>query len=62
MTMTPTPFIAWWRQLNAALECRGEPEALYGEARDAFALYPSRTVSPWEPRVLNRIVNARKPL
>ena len=55
-------FLDWWQKLNAALVARSEPEALYGEARDWFEYRPNwHNLDPGEPRIINRIVNARKP-
>ena len=32
-----TPFMVYWKAINAALEEQGLPELPYGEARDLFA-------------------------
>jgi hypothetical protein len=47
----------FWKKLNAALAVRGEPDALYGEAR---AWFESRAVSAVDERLVNQVVNARK--
>lgn len=52
-------FIAFWAALNAALATRGEPEALYGEAR---AWYRERVVPAVDARMLNQVINARRPI
>jgi len=55
-------FLEWWRKLNVALACRGEPEALHGEAYRWFTSVPNmRNLEPSEDRVINRIINERKP-
>lgn len=52
-------FLDWWKALNAELAARNEPEALHGEARDWFAW---RYVKFIDERLVNRVINARKPL
>lgn len=63
MPMPETPFITWWRKLNVALACHGQPEALFGEAHNWFGYRPNwRNLEPSEPRIINQIINARKPV
>jgi len=43
--MTESPFVRFWRELNAALDVLGVPHAGNGKARDAFeALGASRAI------------------
>lgn len=59
------PFHTFWRKLNIAFTVRSEPEALYGEARDWYdwtrANRPAR-VGEVDESLVNRAINARKPL
>ena len=56
-------FLEWWKRLNVALTIRGEPEALYGEAKDWYDFRPGwQHQEPSNPEILNRIINQRKPL
>jgi hypothetical protein len=52
-------FLTFWEKLNVALAIRGEPEALYGEAR---AWYRERVVPAVDDRMVNQVINHRKPL
>lgn len=52
-------FLAFWRRLNFMLDYRGEPEALHDEAR---YWYDWRPVKHVDERLVNRVINARKPL
>lgn len=54
-----TTFIDWWNALNIALAARGEPEALWQEAR---AWWEWRPVKFIDERLINRVINDRKPL
>lgn len=55
-------FMGWWAKLNAALARRDEPGALYDEARTWFEYRPNwHNLDPAESRIINRIINARKP-
>lgn len=36
-TKGQTPFMRFWEAVNAILRSRGQPEMLYGEARDWYA-------------------------
>jgi hypothetical protein len=55
-------FLTWWEKLNSALAVRGEPEALFGEAKDWYRFRPNwQNLEPSEPRIINQIINARKP-
>ncbi len=56
-------FMFWWERLNAALAEHKEPEALYGEAKRWYEYRPNwQNLDPREPRIINQIINARKPL
>jgi predicted negative regulator of RcsB-dependent stress response len=33
-----TAFVPWWKELNGELKKRRLPEALYGDARDAYEM------------------------
>jgi hypothetical protein len=59
MAMKALTYIDWWRDLNAALAVRGEPEALHGEAR---AWWEWRPVKFIDDRLINRVINDRKPI
>ena len=60
MAMMPTDmFLGFWRALNAALVVRGEPEALHGEARRWWDWRPVKFV---DDRLVNRVVNERRPI
>jgi hypothetical protein len=37
-----TDFQAFWRTVNSLLQSLGQPELLYGEARDLFEDYQAR--------------------
>jgi hypothetical protein len=52
-------FMEFWRALNLALTARGEPEALWSEAREWYAWRPVKLV---DTRLVNRVINARRPL
>jgi hypothetical protein len=52
-------FLQFWAALNAALAARGEPEALHSEAHD---WYGSRPVVGVDERMVNRVINDRKPI
>lgn len=55
-------FMIWWEKLNVALVARGEPEAPYGEARQWYGERPNwKNLEPSEERILNRVINWRKP-
>jgi hypothetical protein len=57
-----TIFVRWWEQLNTALAERQEPEALLGEAKRWYEYRPNwKNLNPREPRIINQIINARKP-
>jgi hypothetical protein len=51
-------FLAFWNKLNVRLAILGEPEALHAEARQ---WYDWRGIKRVEDRLLNRLLNARKP-
>lgn len=59
------PFYTFWVNLNVALKARGEPETLYGEAAEWFNWTrrerPAR-VGHVDERLVNRVINARRPL
>jgi hypothetical protein len=57
-------FFVWWEKLNNALTYRGEPEALYGEAKDWYNFRPNwKNLDPTtEERIVNGVINARRPL
>jgi hypothetical protein len=56
-------FLEWWEKLNAALAVRSQPEALYGEAKAWFSYKPNwQNLEPSEDRIVNQVINARKPL
>ena len=52
-------FLEFWKRLNNELAYRGETEALYREAR---YWYDYRVVKYIDTRLINHVVNARKPL
>lgn len=52
-------FLEWWNALNIALAARGEPEALWQEAH---AWWEWRPVKFIDERLINRVINDRKPL
>ena len=52
-------FLAFWGAVNVALACRGEVEMLHGEARQWWEWRPVKRV---DDRLINRIINSRKPL
>ena len=52
-------FLDFWRALNVALAVRGEPEALWQEARSWWEWRPVKAV---DERLINRVLNQRKPL
>ncbi len=55
-------FLNWWKRLNIALAVRDQPEAIYGEARSWYVYRPNMcNLDPSEPRILNRIINERRP-
>jgi len=35
-------FMNWWRSVNDVLRSRGQPDMLYGDARDFFADFYNR--------------------
>lgn len=56
-------FLDWWLKLNVALATHNQPEALYGEAKTWFSYRPNwRNLEPNEDRIINQVINARKPL
>jgi hypothetical protein len=52
-------FLEFWRALNVALAIRGEPDALHGEAR---RWYDRRAVKTVDERLVNRVINERRPI
>jgi hypothetical protein len=52
-------FLTFWKALNAALAVRDEPEALHAEARRWYDWRPVKNI---DERIVNRIVNERRPL
>jgi hypothetical protein len=52
-------FMEWWKLLNVALAIRDEPDSLYGEALLWFAPLPVKRL---DDRLVNQIINSRKPL
>jgi len=56
-----TPFVTWWRVLNAALAQRGKPEARHAEAvRWYRELNPTPGRSKLSPEVVTHILNERE--
>lgn len=51
-------FLDWWKALNIALQARGEPEMPWDEAYDWWW----RPVKMIDERLINRVINSRKPL
>lgn len=41
-SLAPTPFEIFWLDLNKKLAAAGRPEALYGDAKDAFQAHQAR--------------------
>ena len=37
--MRDTPMMVWWKTVNSILTSRGQPEMLFGEARDWWSDY-----------------------
>jgi len=53
-------FLIFWRKLNTAVTTRGEPQVLHGEAREWYGRADaSKTV---DDRLVNRLLNQRKPI
>lgn len=52
-------FLPWWKVFNAALAERGETPALWEEAR---GWWEWRAIKKVDERLINRVINARKPI